>query len=150
MNKGFTIIELIVVIVIIAILSAVILFTINLYINKGKDSNIAGNLAILIPAGEVYYNGNGNSYASFCNSSSNSVMKNAIAQMPQNPLGSCYNNPNNLSGLCCYVDSVTNNKWAACAKKFTDNTKAFCVDSRGVKGDIAASSCNNTSLSQCP
>ena len=64
-NKGFTLIELIIVIVIIAILSAVILFSITQYINKGKDSNISANLAVLIPAGEVYYNSYNSTYKDF-------------------------------------------------------------------------------------
>jgi prepilin-type N-terminal cleavage/methylation domain-containing protein len=134
MDKGFTLIEMIVVIAIIAILSAIILFSVTQYIAKGKDSNVAGNLAGLVPAGEVYYNINGN-YGGFCSST---VAENAKAQMPPNSSGSCTDNP---AGLCCGVDPQNNNKWAACAKKFSDSNYAFCVDSRGVKQDITAGDC---------
>ena len=86
MQKGFTLIEIIVVMAIIAVLYGIILFSVNLYISKGKDSNVSGNLAILVPAGEVWYNAN-NSYAGFCGSS---TVLNAILQMPENKNGACY------------------------------------------------------------
>ena len=41
-NKGFTLIELMIVIAIIAILSGIIMFAASLYINKAKDSIIKG------------------------------------------------------------------------------------------------------------
>ena len=145
-NKGFTLIELLVSIAIVGILSGIILFTITQYINKGKDSNIAGNLAVLVPAGEVYYNSHDSSYEGFCDSS---VVKNAISQLPKNSLsGECYDGLNNLAGLCCHVDYINGNKWAACVRKFSNTSVAFCVDSRGVKREIEKSECTNT-ITQC-
>jgi prepilin-type N-terminal cleavage/methylation domain-containing protein len=132
MNKGFTLIELIVVIAIIAVLSGIILFSITQYINKGKDSNIAGNLAVLIPAGEIYYN-NTNSYSGFCN---NPVVTNAVSQMPPGVVLNCFVEPNNSQA------------WAVCVKEFANPNLAFCVDSRGVKKDIPLGSCG--SIIQCP
>lgn len=157
---GFTIMELVVVIAITAVLSGIILFSIAQYISKGKDSNTAGNLAVLIPAGEVFYSGNGNSYQGFCDptQSAGSVFKNAISQMPKNPNGPCYSGSSttytsttNPAGACCsVVDSSQNYQaWAACAKEFTDTTRAYCVDSRGVKEDMCNSSCV-IGLTQCP
>jgi prepilin-type N-terminal cleavage/methylation domain-containing protein len=132
LKKGFTLIELVVVIAIVGILSTVILFSVAQYINKGKDSNIKGNLAVLISAGEVHYNGHG-SYLEFCSSS---VVDNAYDQIPKpNVEMDCG------TGLCCFVNSY-GDMWAACAQLFTDNTKAYCVDSRGVQGEIANSGCN--------
>ena len=142
---GFTLIESVVVIGIISILSAVILFSITQYINKGKDANVQGNLAILVPAGEVFYNANGSSYDGFCSSS---VVLNAVNQIskPQSPDCS--------TGICCSVKS-TNDAWAACAQKFTDNTKAYCVDSRGVKKEAdntlyCVNQIGQGLVSQCP
>jgi type II secretory pathway pseudopilin PulG len=150
MNKGFTLIELLVVIAIISVLSAIILFGITQYINKGKDSNVAGNLAVLIPAGEVYYNventANGDGYTGFCDSA---VVNNAIAQMPSNPAGSCYESSSNPAGLCCHVDSDNNgDKWAACAREFSNPDSAYCVDSRGVKKEIQNVDCADNII-QC-
>jgi prepilin-type N-terminal cleavage/methylation domain-containing protein len=167
MNKGFTLIELIVVIAIIAVLSGVILFSITQYISKGKDSNVSGNLAVLVPAGEVFYNGNGNSYQGFCDPSTpngNSIIRNAIQQMPQNSASSCYCDPktfcpspstwtstSNPAGVCCSTTGQTNNyqAWAACAREFTNSSLAYCVDSRGVKKEIDNNFCKS-SLTQCP
>jgi len=165
MNKGFTLIELIVTIAIIAVLSAIILFSVTQYINKGKDSNISGNLAVLIPAGEVWYNGNSSSYntpASFCNPNQNSVIQNIISQMPVNPAGSCYYNPypadssmwgtagtgsgaGNPAGVCCAAASQA---WVACAKELTTPANVYCVDSRAVKKEVVNGNCN-TIISSC-
>lgn len=145
MEKGFTLIELIVVIAIIAVLSGIVLFSVTQYINKGKDSSISGNLVVLIPAGEVFYNGS-NSYQGFCGSN---VVTNAIAQMPANSSASCYDISANPAGVCCSEKSPNYDAWAACAREFTDKTKAYCVDSRGVKKEICNSSCKiNTTV--CP
>lgn len=140
MKNGFTLIELIVVIAITAVLSGIILFGITLYINKGKDSNISGNLAVLIPAGEVFYNAT-NTYAGFCDSS---VVKNAIEQMPENSFENC---PSNKAGVCCNV-AVGGQAWAACAKRFASSS-AYCVDSRGVKIDTLNVGACASGLTQC-
>lgn len=133
-KRAFTLIELIVVIVITVILSGIILFSVTQYIAKGKDANIAGNLAVLIPSGEVYYNSNNNSYQNFCGSS---VAVNAFSQMPS---GTVYH---------CNVEPTYYQAWAACARKFTNSSNAYCIDSRGMKEDILNSSCTAT-LYSCP
>ena len=140
-GAGFTLIELAVVIAIIAILYGIILFSVTQYMNKSKDSNISANLAVLIPAGEVFYNGNNNSYQNFCSSN---VVSNVKAQMPVNPSSNCYNSSTNPKGVCCYVPSTNYYQaWAACAREFADSSKAYCVDSRGIKKEILNSSCTN-------
>lgn len=136
--NGFTLIELLVTIAIIAILSAIVLFSIVQYINKSKDASIAGNLSVLIPAGEVYYDHNGvNGYGAGDESSSNSfcgssVVKNSFDQI--------------ASTKYCMASA---NIWAACAQEFVNNERAFCVDSKGIKREICNVSCSN-SITSCP
>ena len=144
---GFTLVEIIVVVTIIIILFSIILFIVSQYVNRSKDSNIEGNLVILIPSGEAYYTGHGNnSYGepgghgesgvnNFCNSS---VVENAFLQIPSE------------SDPLCEVNEF-GDQWAACAKLFVNKGKAFCVDSRGVKEEMDVALCNEeTSLTQCP
>ena len=140
-TTGFTLIELLVVIAIIAVLAAVILFSVVQYINKGKDSSIQGNLAVLVPAGEAFYN-IGNTYENFC---SGNAVTNAISQMPENPSGICAGND---AGLCCNVIE-NGSAWMACAKGFTDPTKAFCADSRGIKGIVSIYNCFQGVIYMC-
>jgi len=146
MKNGFTLIEVVVTLAIISVLSGVILFGVNQYISKGKDSNIYANLATLVPAGEVFYTGNSNSYEGFCDPDINSVLANILLEIPPNPLGIC---DGNAAGLCCNVATPYNNAWAACAVKFSDPTYAFCVDSRGIKKEMPKNSCSED-ITQCP
>ena len=153
LNKGFTLIELIVTIAIIAVLSAVVLFSVTQYISKSKDANLSASLAILIPAGEAYYNANNNSYGNFCDPTNpgGSTFKNILSQMPTNTSGICYSSAvlsgTNPAGVCCNVQAALGQYWAACAKKFADATMAWCVDSRGVKKDISIGSCSSGIIS---
>jgi prepilin-type N-terminal cleavage/methylation domain-containing protein len=148
-EKGFTLMELIVVIAITVVLSTVILFSVTQYISKGKDASISGNMAVLISAGEVYYSGghqgSPNTYEGFCDPSINSALLNTINQMPENNSGAC-DVGINKAGLCCNV-SPNGQSWAACAKKFSDETKYYCVDSRGVQKET---SLNCSGSIQCP
>ena len=136
MNKGFTLVELIVTMAIIAILYGVVMFCVSLYVNIGKDSNISGGLATLIPTGEVWYNGNNNSYIGFCTTgvNGNSVLNNIS---------------NSISGIVCNIPS--SQSWVACAPEFVTANTAWCVDSRAVSEQINTTSypCNS-SLTQCP
>ena len=146
--EGFTIVELAVVILIIVILSGIILFSVTQYINKGKDANIAANLSILVPAGEVYYNEeqakSGDGYTGFCTSS---ALVNIITQIPPlltAPADHCYSATTtattNPAGVCCYAG---NDAWAACAQEYADPTTAYCVDSRGIKKPMPDSVCKD-------
>ena len=60
--KGFTLIELMVVIVILGILSAVIAPRIPQFVNKAKEGRTKGNLATLRSTLNIYYSDNDGSY----------------------------------------------------------------------------------------
>jgi prepilin-type N-terminal cleavage/methylation domain-containing protein len=70
-QKGFTIIELIVVIAIIAVLAGVVLVNVTQYITKGRDAAAKGNLATMLTNGVVYYDTKGN-YNNFCKAAATS------------------------------------------------------------------------------
>ncbi len=128
--RGFTLVELLISIAVIAILSAIVLFSIILYINRSRDAATQGNLSTLIPAGEVYYDHNdGEGYVEFCNSDI------------------VLNLPSKIGSLVICKDSAYS--WAACVKEFETPERAFCVDSRGYKKEICADSCNG-SFTSCP
>ena len=59
LSKGFTIIELIVVIAIIAVLAAIVLANVTGFINKGKDAAAEGNLSSLMTIATTFYSNNG-------------------------------------------------------------------------------------------
>ena len=133
-NKGFTLIEILVSVSIVAILSAIVLFSVTNYLNKGKDAAVRGNLATLIPAAEIWYDNHENSYFGFCDGP---VASSILADVPS-------------SVKPCYSPG-SGNAWRACAHEFINNTKAFCVDSTGVKKEIEVSECTDLSTATaCP
>jgi len=136
-KKAFTIVELLVVIGIIATLSSIILFSISQYISKGKDASIKSNLVVLVPSGEVYYN-NKNSYLDILNGTDfcDYVVDSAFSQLPT------------TQSKYCGVN-ITGTAWAACVQEFTNTEKAYCVDSKGNRGEIDNSLCTN-SITTCP
>src|SRR5579864_3781880 len=81
-SKGFTIIELLVVVSIIAVLAAIVLVNVTGYINSGKNAAIKGNLATILTNGAVYYDagtgGANTPYVGFCGSNYVTVPQAAI------------------------------------------------------------------------
>lgn len=135
MSKAFTLIEILVVVSIISILSAIILFSIMSYVNKSKDAAVKGHLATLITAGETYYNKNEQSYDGFCDS------PDAQKSLSQIPVPAA--NPDHP--YC----SDNSEDWAACSAEFVDSVKAFCVDSTGMQEEIDNSLCT-VDIIVCP
>jgi len=128
-NNGFTIIELIVVIAIIAVLSSIVLTSVAKYISKSRDSAIKENMNSFLINSSTYLESHGN-FGAFCNDS--------ITQK-------IYDNINSDNKYCHHNDS----QWVVCARLFEDNTKAWCIDYTGAKKQINDSVCKN-SLSVCP
>lgn len=54
-SKGFTIIELLVVVAIIAVLTGIVLVNVTSYISKGRDAAAQGNLSSMLTNGAVFY-----------------------------------------------------------------------------------------------
>jgi len=124
-KKGFTIVELIVVIAIIAVLASIVLVNVTQYLNKGKDAGIQGNLAGVLTDAAQYFDTNGN-YTSFC---TDTTVAAALAAAD-----SAYDGNGTANQVTDCNSTAT--LFAACAQlKVTD--AYFCVDSTGTKKSIA-------------
>lgn len=133
-QKGFTVIELIVVIAIIAVLAAVVLVNVTQYMDKGKDAAIRGNLSSLVARGTKFFEdstlGNGK-YNNFCgHPSGGAPVYTAITDAKVGGSWVCTcDNPG------CIMGTAT--KWCACSvlhSKTGGSNDTFCVDSTGFKG----------------
>ncbi len=132
-SKGFTIIELLVVVAIIAVLAAIVLVNVTGYINQGKNAAIKGNLATVLTNGAVYYEANGNygtSGAASPVTTGTNFCTNAYFTAPSNAIvaagGSSF----------CSVSAIYD-KWCACSTMKTTTAEVagstFCADSTGYK-----------------
>lgn len=123
-SKGFTIIELLVVVAIIAVLAAIVLVNVTQYINKGKDAAIKGNMSTILTNAAVFYDGAGN-YTNFTASPSYTGPSTAITNANVAPV---------------YVGSAT----AFCVTAVLKDATTYCVDSTGFKGTMASGQCTGT------
>ena len=122
-QKGFTIIELIVVIAIIAVLAAIVMVNVTSYINKGKDAAIKGNLSSLMTNSSVWFDTN-STYTGFtANAITGCGAAGAIALAITGAGGS----------LVCAETATTGAAWCGCSGEKADTTKYYCVDSTGAK-----------------
>ena len=125
-SKGFTIIELLVVVAIIAVLAAIVLVNVTSYINKGKDAAIQGNLATQLVNAAVYVDagtgGAGTPYSGFCASSYVTGPEAAIT---------------NAGGTPACSTNTANTTWCSCSTLKATAGQTFCVDYTGAKKSTA-------------
>jgi type IV pilus assembly protein PilA len=120
-QKGFTIIELIVVVAIIAVLAAIVLVNVTSYINKGKDASIQGNLSSVITNAAVVAD-TATDLSTVC---ANDTIEAALAAAD-----AAYDGNTTINQVTdCNDDTAA---WAACGQlKVSD--AYFCVDYTGAK-----------------
>lgn len=128
-SKGFTIIELLVVVAIIAVLTGIVLVNVTSYINKGKDAAIKGNLSTILTNGAVFYDNNV-SYTGFC--------ANANVTVPQDAITAA-------GGASTCTVNGGGTAWCACSTLRVNTGNVFCVDSTGYKKEST-----NTCALACP
>ena len=135
-SKGFTIIELLVVVAIIAVLASIVLVNVTSYIAKGKDASIKGNLATIRTNAAVLYEGtNPSSYATFittgCTAGHSTFMSPRAA----------------ITSAGGTVDCPTASATAWCVKSTLNVSGSWCVDSTGYSGAPAAGTdCTGTDI----
>jgi len=130
-QKGFTIIELIVVIAIIAVLAAIVLVNVTQYINKSKDAAIKGNLATIMTNATVYFDGHNSSFG-------NGYITTDAATDGVTSVSNAITNAG--STLLAYGNPATQD-WCACAMEKTVSTTAYCVDGTGNKKEVVSTTC---------
>lgn len=131
LSKGFTIIELVAVILIIVLLAGIIMANVSKYINKSKDSAIQENLSTLMSKTTEFYLANGAYYnappGDECNVCSCSVDS---TRAPWTAISSALTSIGVTTDKTCQYKVDT---WCASVVLKGDSSKEFCVDSTGVK-----------------
>ena len=134
-QKGFTIIELIVVIAIIAVLASIVLVNVTQYINKGRDAAIKGNMNTIFTNSSVYFDDpttfGGSStdkgtYTNFDTLKGYTLPKAAITTIKDAPV---------------YVGTTG----AFCVTAGLYDATTYCIDSTGFKGTLATGKCTSAS-----
>jgi len=116
-HKGFTIIELIVVIAVIAVLSTIVLANVTDYIGKGKDAAIKEQAKQVQTAATDFFSTN-NTYTGVCGTGTQ--CNKAVVNVTK--LGGRTSTPqNNDSAYCMYFT-------------LSDGTSKWCIDSTGYAG----------------
>ena len=157
-QKGFTIIELIVVIAIIAILAGIVLVNVSGYLNKSKDAAMIEEMHTLQTDAIANVNSSG-IYP---------VTATLCATSAGNGFGAEWGAITSVytatAVTACSVNSVANTdgsavgtKWCACVKEFNAATTYWCIDSTGYAGPNTSSGsasdchtvCSGTSNEVC-
>lgn len=135
-KRGFTIIELIVVIAIIAVLSSIVMVNVTQYTKKAKDAAFLATLNSFPTNASIYFESHGN-YGAFCNDTKTEQALDQLAKMV-NKVRDCVTSDPADWNICCHHNS---DNWAVCVKSYVDNSKALCVDYMGTKKVIDNSNC---------
>lgn len=119
-KKGFTLMELLVVVAIIGILAAIVLVSLNSARNKGKNAAIKAQMAQLRSAGEMY-NEDNSGFTGWCaNAEEGRISQGAID-----------------AGGTGYACNDTAAAWAAGIALVGTGSGSWCVDSTGASKPAA-------------
>ena len=129
MNKqrGFTIIELIVVIAIIAVLAAIVLVNVTQYIAKGKDASIKGNMSSMATMAAAWYDNP--AHTGFLGLATEGAVLGDAAY--ESGIASI-DTANGTGAVSDQIVAVTGSAW--CVQSDLNDGTDWCVDSTGYKG----------------
>lgn len=147
-TRGFTIIEIIVVIAIISVLSSIVMVNVTKYTTTSKDVAVQANMAGLPTSATVFFESHGG-YGSFCEGGSPSV-DSIFAQISAmaGKEYDCKQNDATILNACCHDED---SEWAACIQLTTNSAKAWCIDSSGAKREISNANCRINKINNgCP
>lgn len=138
-QKGFTIIELIVVIAIIAVLAAIVLVNVVGYINKSKDAAVKGNMNTMATDAAV-----------FLDTSTNNGVFTGLCTDPASGFGPAWTAAKQYdSSASCGVSTDAGHvgtAWCACVKELAPTTATYyCVDNTGKSSEQTTTDCRATS-----
>jgi prepilin-type N-terminal cleavage/methylation domain-containing protein len=144
-SKGFTIIELIVVIAIIAVLTSIVIVNVSGYITKARQAQVKAILSELQKQGTIYSEQHGN-YNGFCDLFNSPGGKFSVPEY--------FTGDYEIGGGRCYCDAYTgfgggnecpagSTAWCACSYMFLNSSPSpvYCVDSTGFSGLIDVDDC---------
>jgi prepilin-type N-terminal cleavage/methylation domain-containing protein len=141
-QKGFTIIELIVVIAIIAILAAIVLVNVVQYINKAHDATVEGNMATIATNAGAYYADNtrgDGAYTGFNTTNGNLAIEytNPLNAIEANDNGGTTTPPVVSFGAvsACTATDCASNWCMSTPLKSTNGSTSWCMDATGA-GEI--------------
>ena len=126
-TKGFTIIELIVVVAIIAVLAAIVSINVVSYLNKGKNAAIKENLSTAQTI-MVAMIDSGTTFANACTVTTTELYKAYTAATTA---------AGTATGSTCVTTGTVGGTGCVCVKLLAE-TNNFCVDSVGNKGVFAS------------
>jgi prepilin-type N-terminal cleavage/methylation domain-containing protein len=137
-KRGFTLLELLVVVAIIGLLSAVVLAALNSARSKGSDAGVQSNLKNAMAQGEIFYNTNTmaiNTYTNVCSTTSpiggaNTVTAFVTAAAKDSGLGSYTTNGTGAVGSAT-CNSTANNWAAEVPLTGKGPNQMWCVDNIG-------------------
>ncbi len=128
-GAGFTIVELIIVILIIALLTAIVLVNVIGYVNQSRDAAVQANLNSIQTNSVKFIETSGGNYTGFCADTMYTSASAAITAI--GTVQSC---------------NVTDTTFCACSSLKVNTASVFCVDSTGAKKVVPATDC----ATECP
>ncbi len=156
-KQGFTLLELLIVVGIIALMAAVVFAALNNARSKGGDAGVKSNLHSIANAAELFFVNNSNSYLpaggstftiatcpAYSASGTNMLSKDKTAATS---IAQAISNGGN-NGSSCYNSATA---WAVAVGLKTNASASWCVDSSGVSRQVASvpSSAINSSTFLC-